>query len=53
MTAHLNSKVKLNKVKFNSPVGTVIQRWVIAIKKTNQLPTTLLIILYLVIGITN
>jgi len=29
------------------------QRWVIAIKKTNQLPTTLPIILYLVIGITN
>ena len=28
-------------------------RWVIAIKKTNQLPTTLPIILYLVIGITN
>jgi hypothetical protein len=29
------------------------QRWVIAIKKKNQLPTTLPIILYLVIGITN
>ena len=41
----------------NSPVSTKtacnIQRWVIAIKKTNQLPTTLPIILYLVIGITN